>query len=163
MIGIAIALQRVAFRDYSLWIYLFGGFVATTSLGTLGMDEGGIHGVLYFLYGIGMVVASVLVNRRVLLVFGVISLYTYVSNLAFEVFDSALGFSLALAVVGLMIVVTAVWYQRGGWTDWRVDSAATAAPLHRERLTADPNPPHIKTAPRSSGRGAAAGGRNPWP
>ncbi len=46
------------------------------------------------------------------MVFGALGCYAYVSKLAFDVFAGSLGFVFGLALVGLLIVLSTVAYQR---------------------------------------------------
>ncbi|MBL8046626.1 MAG: hypothetical protein JNL09_08800, partial [Anaerolineales bacterium] len=61
---------------------------------------------------VAFVIASVWLQRRVFLVFGAIGCYSYLSYLAFQVFDGSLGFIFTLGSIGLLIVLTAVGYQK---------------------------------------------------
>src|SRR5215213_648983 len=55
---------------------------------------------------------SVWLQARVFLVFGALGCYAYVSKLAFDVFAGSLGFTLGLALAGLLIILSTVGYQR---------------------------------------------------
>jgi hypothetical protein len=70
---------------------------------------------------LAFVAASVLFQRRVFLVFDALGCYAYVSYLANEVFRGSLGFAFTLATVGLIIILSAVGYQRfvRQWLDRR--------------------------------------------
>jgi hypothetical protein len=112
MLALGIILQRLARKDYSLWLYIFGHIVVLSHLGSLTLDRQGALGLVFLLVYLAFVVGSVWLQRRVFLVFGAIGCYTYVSYLAFNVFQGAMGFVFALASVGLLIVLTAVGYQK---------------------------------------------------
>ncbi len=112
MLALGVLLQRNSKRDYSLWFYLFGHIIILGHLSSLTIYKQGGLGLIYIGTYLAFVVASVWLQRRVFLVFGAIGCYGYVSYLAFQVFDGALGFVLALGSIGLLMVLTAVGYQK---------------------------------------------------
>jgi hypothetical protein len=122
MLGVGMLLQRFARKDYSFWLYLFGHITVLSHLASLAFDHEGLVGLLFLITYLVFVVASVWLQRRVFLVFGALGCYSYVSYLAFQVFDGALGFTFALAAIGLLIVGTAVGYQKyvRAWLEQRL-------------------------------------------
>jgi hypothetical protein len=112
MLGLGVWLQRRTKQDYSFWFYLFGHIIVLSHLSALMLNREGFLGIVYLAVYISFVVASVWLQRRVFLVFGAIGCYSYLSYLAFQVFQGALGFVFALGVIGLLIVLTAVGYQK---------------------------------------------------
>ena len=122
MLALGVFLQRRAKQDYSLWLYLFGHLIILGNLSALTLAQQGWLGLLYLLVYLSFVIASVWLQRRVFLVFGALGVYGYVSYLAFQVFQGGLGFVYALATIGLLIVLTAVGYQKfiRGWLERQV-------------------------------------------
>lgn len=112
MLFLGIYLQRKAKQDYSFWFYLFGHLLILSFFSSLTLDKGGILGFVYFAVYFLFVVASVWLQRHVFLVFGAIGCYSYLSYLAFTIFDEAIGFLFALGGIGLLIVLSAVGYQK---------------------------------------------------
>ena len=112
MLILGIYLQRKAKKDYSLWFYLFGHIIILSHFSVLTLDNKDTLGLAYIAVYLAFVVASVWLQRRIFLVFGAIGCYGYLSYLAFQVFDGVLGFAYALASMGLLIVLTAVGYQK---------------------------------------------------
>jgi hypothetical protein len=112
MLGLGVWLQRRTKQDYSFWFYLFGHIIILSHLSALTLNREGFLGIVYLAIYLSFVVASVWLQRRVFLVFGAIGCYSYLSYLAFRVFEGALGFVFALGVIGLLIVLTAVGYQK---------------------------------------------------
>jgi hypothetical protein len=112
MLILGIFLQRRAKQDYSPWFYLFGHIIIVGFFSSLAVDREGILGLVYFAVYLSFVAASVWLQRRVFLVFGALGCYGYLSYLAFQVFDGEMGFVYALAGIGLMIVLSAVGYQK---------------------------------------------------
>ena len=113
MLGIGVWQQRrLGGQAWSRWFYLFGHVTLFCNLAALALDDGAMPGLLFLAVYVGSVVASVRLQSRVFLVFGALGIYAYIAKLAFDVFDRSLGFSLALAVIGLLIVLATVGYQR---------------------------------------------------
>ena len=113
MLAIGVWLQRRRdAREWSLWFYIFGHVAVLGNLGALALDDGPAWGLLFLAIYLGFVAASVWLQSRVFLVFGALGCYAYVSKLAFDVFAGSLGFVFGLALVGLLIVLSAVGYQR---------------------------------------------------
>jgi hypothetical protein len=110
-VGLWLQLRRGA-PEWSFWFYLFGHVAVLGNLGALAFDDGPALGLIFLTVYLGFVVASVWLQARVFLVFGALGCYAYVSKLAFDVFAGSLGFVFGLALVGLLIVLSAVSYQR---------------------------------------------------
>lgn len=133
-LGVGVVLQRRRRRhDFSRWFYLFGHVALLGNAAALALDEGVALGLLFLVLYLGIVVASVWLQARVFLVFGALGCYAYVSYLAFDVFDGALGFVFSLAAIGLLIVLSAVAYQRyvRGWLERRLALLRPDPPLAR--------------------------------
>jgi hypothetical protein len=136
MLAIGVWLQRRHdTQEWSLWFYVFGHVAVLGNFGALALDGGTGLGLLFLAVYLGFVVASVWLQSRVFLVFGALGCYAYVSNLAFDVFVGSLGFVFALALVGLLIVLSAVGYQRYAhpWLARRLAPAAGTRPLESPR------------------------------
>jgi LPXTG-motif cell wall-anchored protein len=129
MLALGLFLQRRTRRDYSLWLYIFGHLIVLSHLGALTLSKEGVLGLIFLLVYLGFVVASVWLQRRVFLVFGALGCYIYGSYLAFRVFSGSMGFPIAMAVTGLLIVLSAVGYQRFArpWIEAHVRHYASTA------------------------------------
>jgi hypothetical protein len=112
MIALGTVLQRRARRDYSIWFYIFGHLIVLTHIGALTLNHEGVWSLVYPALYLSFVIASVLLQRRVFLVFGALGCYSYTSYLAFRVFEGSLGFVFTLAFVGLVVILSTVAYQR---------------------------------------------------
>lgn len=112
LLAIGVALQLRVRRDYAFWLYLSGHAVLIGGLSSLAFKHEGLAALAFLVFYIGVVVASVWLQRRVFLVFGALGVYSYVSYLAFRVFEGTLGFVFALATVGLLIIFGAIAYRR---------------------------------------------------
>jgi hypothetical protein len=107
----AYLVDRRTEEDYAFWGYLFGTFAFW---GGLTLFEGGteIEWVLYAAVNLLMVFVSVLLNRRVFIVFGAIGLFSYVGHLAWEIFEDSLLFPFVLSAVGIGIMALGVFYAK---------------------------------------------------
>src|SRR6185295_18508905 len=59
-----------------------------------------------------LVAASLYLRRRVLLIAGGVAAFGYVGYLAFDVFRRVVALPVALATLGLLVIVATVWTQR---------------------------------------------------
>lgn len=98
-------------EDYAFWGYLFGmlSFWGGLSL----MQTGGELGKLvYALINAGLMLLSVLLDRRVFIVFGALGVFGYLSYLAYNVFKDSLLFPFALTGLGIAIIYLGIKYQQ---------------------------------------------------
>jgi hypothetical protein len=130
MLVLGIFLQKRAKENYSIWFYIFGHLLILAHLSALTLDLKGGFGLIYLIVYLAFVVASIWLQRSVFLLFGAIGFYFYLGYLAFEVFHGALGFVYALASIGLLIIFSAVGYQKylRGWLEERVERYRLAKP-----------------------------------
>lgn len=102
--------------DYPFWIYLagllafWGGLASQEVMGTL--VGCGIN--------VGLVALGLYLDRRTFAVFGAAGIYWYVGKLAFDVFKDSPLFPVALAFLGLMVILSTVLFQKSysrlqGW------------------------------------------------
>lgn len=111
MLIIFFMIDRRTKEDFAFWGYLFG---LMAFWGGLSMMEG--HGekgkALYCLINIGLIIFSVLLNRKVFMVFGSLGVFGYLCDLAYAIFEDSMFFPLALCLIGLSIIFLGVQYQR---------------------------------------------------
>lgn len=98
-------------EDYAFWGYLFGMFAFW---GGLTLFEGGseLDWLLYGLINAGLIVLSVLLQRRVFVVFGAAGVFAYVGHLAWEIFEDSLLFPFVLSAAGLGIIALGILYAK---------------------------------------------------
>lgn len=98
-------------EDYAFWGYLFGTFAFWGGLSLLG---GGTE-LDWFFYGasnVGLVLLSVLLKRRVFVVFGALGVFAYTAHLADELFADSVLFPFALSAAGLAIIALGILYAK---------------------------------------------------
>jgi hypothetical protein len=107
----AYLVDRRTEEDYAFWGYLFGMFAFW---GGLTMFEGGseLDWCIYGLINAGLIPLSVLLQRRVFVVFGAMGVFGYVGHLAWEIFEDSLLFPFALSTAGLAIIALGILYAK---------------------------------------------------
>ena len=98
-------------EDFAFWLYLFG---LLSFWWGMTLMEGGSEWdkFVYCLINLGLVFLSVLLKRRVFIVFGAMGVFVYLSHLAYVFFEDSLLFPFALTVLGVGIIYLGVVYQR---------------------------------------------------
>ena len=111
MLFVAYLADQRTREDLAFWLYLFG---MTTLWGALSSIDGGSEWrrFLYCLLNLGFVVLSVLLRRRVFLLYGAIGVNAYLVRLAYTVFKDSMVFPFVLTALGLSVIALAVKYQR---------------------------------------------------
>ncbi|MDQ3168104.1 MAG: hypothetical protein M3P94_05590 [Chloroflexota bacterium] len=119
MIIVGTDLHRRDLRPYAFWFWLFGLIGAQGGVGAFALqnDRDIWAGLGFLTLSMAWIVMSVWLSSTSFLVFGALGCYAYVSYLAFDIFDGALGFVVTLGAVGLFIILTTFSYQRflGPW------------------------------------------------
>ncbi|NBV22068.1 MAG: DUF2157 domain-containing protein [Proteobacteria bacterium] len=113
MLLAAFLADRRTGADYSFWGYLFGllAFWGGLSL----MDDGSEWGKFcYGLINVGLMVVSVLLERRVFIVFGALGFFGYLGHLSYHVFENSLFFPFALTILGVGVIVFGIQFQKHG-------------------------------------------------
>jgi hypothetical protein len=98
-------------EDYAFWGYLFGLLAFWGGL-SLTKSESEVTKALYCLINLGLMMLSVLLDRRVFMVFGALGIFYYLAHLAYQVFKDSLLFPFALSAVGVAIIVLGILYQK---------------------------------------------------
>jgi hypothetical protein len=107
----AYLVDRRTEEDFAFWGYLFGMFAFW---GGLTLLESGSE-LDWFLYGLinaGLILLSVLLQRRLFVVFGAAGVFGYVGHLAWEIFEDSLLFPFALSAAGLAIIALGILYAK---------------------------------------------------
>lgn len=97
--------------DYSFWLYLFGLLAFWFGLTLMG-DSNEFQKFLYCLINLGLMLLSVLLKRKVFIVFGGMGVFGYLGHLANSVFQNAILFPFALTVLGISMIYLGTLYQR---------------------------------------------------
>ncbi|MGL5065964.1 MAG: hypothetical protein ACRC62_38840 [Microcoleus sp.] len=97
--------------DFAFWLYLFGLLAFWFGM-TLMNSDGEFQRFIYCVINLGLMLLSVILRRKVFMVFGAIGVFSYLSHLAYSIFQDSLMFPFALTVLGISIIYLGVLYQR---------------------------------------------------
>lgn len=98
-------------NDYAFWLYIFGAMTFWGGL-TCQDSHSELGKFVYCLINLGLIIFSVILNRRVFAVFGTIGVMFYLGHLAYSVFQGSLMFPIVLVFLGLFIIfIAAKWAQ----------------------------------------------------
>ncbi|MGL5196645.1 MAG: DUF2157 domain-containing protein [Chroococcales cyanobacterium] len=98
-------------EDYAFWLYLFGLMSFWFSLSFMGRGSYG-NPLIYLFINIGLILLSVLLHRRVFIVFGTLGVSYLLYDLSYRTFQGALLFPLTIMVLGLLVIYAGIQYQR---------------------------------------------------
>ena len=112
-LGIAYAIDRrqPPREDYAVWFYLAGVVMLFVGYAEVWSRIGPWRHA-FALVAVSLVIASLYLRRRVLVVAGGVAAFGYLGYLAFDVFRRVVAMPVAIAALGLLVIVTAVWVQR---------------------------------------------------
>jgi hypothetical protein len=111
MLLIAYSLEGKSELDFSFWGYLFGLLAFTGGLSLMeSHSEWSKFG--YLLIHIVLVGISLVLKRKVFMVFGAIGIFGYLSNEAYTHFRNSVAFPFVLSVIGIALIFLAMQYKR---------------------------------------------------
>lgn len=110
MLIVAYIVDRRTREDYAFWLYFFGMITFWGGLSLLETD-GESGKFLYFLINLGLIGLSVLLQRKVFIVFGAFGVLGYLGHLAYDLFRDILLFPIVLTVIGILIIYLGIQYQ----------------------------------------------------
>lgn len=97
--------------DFAFWGYLFG--LLTFTGGLSAMETGNEFAKFgYMLIHVGFVLVSLLLRRKVFLVFGAFGVFGYLCNEAYTHFRHSVGFPFVLTIIGLGLIYSAMKYHK---------------------------------------------------
>ena len=107
-------LDRHSNKDFAFWFYVVGALSFWLSLTFLFLFDGGRHleKFIYAVVNMGLLVISILLNRKIFLVLGALGLFGYFFYLAGEVFADSIFFPFAVSLLGLAVIFLGIQYQR---------------------------------------------------
>lgn len=112
VLAVAYAIDRRQVEgDYAFWFYIAGLVMLFVAYVQLWQWIGAWRHALV-LVAIALVAASLYLRRRTLLVGGGVAAFSYLAYLAFDVFRRVVALPVALAGLGLLVIVATVWMQR---------------------------------------------------
>jgi hypothetical protein len=103
--------QQPIDEDYTVWFYVGGQILLLYAYLALWGDLGRWRHALP-LTGAAFLMAALYLRRRTLLVGAGLAAFGYLAYLAFDVFEEVVALPVALAGLGLVVIVATVWVQR---------------------------------------------------
>lgn len=129
---ISYLIDRRKIKDYAFWGYLFGTLTFWIGLTSLIWGRGEFVFFIYFIINLLMMIASILLKRKVLMLFGAFGTFIYFGYLADEIFKGSLLFPIALSVIGLSIMYLGIVYQKN--LKWIEEKIINIVPLSMRKL-----------------------------
>jgi len=111
MIGAGRLFNRKTEENYSLWLFIYGALIFTTATAFTWLNNE-LNALLVLITHIMLVVMSIRWQRTSLMVFGALGIYIYLSHLAWVIFKNSPFFPIALALIGLLMILGTVSFQR---------------------------------------------------
>lgn len=112
LICIAFLYDKKTEEDFSFWFYLFGVATFWSSLFSMTSISNESSLFLFAVYNIIFMLISILLQRKIFMVFGAIGFFLYLGHLAYETFRDTIAFPLSLIALGLIIIFCGVYYQK---------------------------------------------------
>jgi hypothetical protein len=108
---VAYFIDRRTKEDFAFWLYLFGLFAFWGGLSFM-KSESELNRFFYFLINLGLMAVSVVLRRRVFIVFGAAGVFGYIGYLAHRIFKDSLLFPFVLSLIGIAIIYLGIKAQR---------------------------------------------------
>ncbi|EAR21329.1 hypothetical protein [Nitrococcus mobilis] len=113
MLLVAWFVDRRTREDYAFWLYLFGLIAFWGGLSLMDSDNE-FSKLFYCLINVALMGFSLLLQRRVFMVFGAVGVFGYIGHLAQSVFRDSLLFPVTLTLVGLGVIWAGLLHHRHG-------------------------------------------------
>ncbi len=115
MLGFALKYDRKTEGDYSGWLYIFGSTMLWGVIISL-INQFKLYNEAYYftfaLFSFAYMFISVIVKRKVFMVWGAIGFFGYLSRLAYTIFKDSSIFPLILVLIGLEIIFIGIYYAK---------------------------------------------------
>ena len=111
MLGIAYGVDIKYKKDYSFWLYLFGLIILTSGLSVFYNRET----IMLLIFGfthILLIGFSIIIERNVFLVFGIIGIMEFLSRLSYKYFEGSPLFPFTFTLIGVGLIIIGIYYQK---------------------------------------------------
>ena len=115
MIGFALKYDKKSEEDFSKWLYIFGGTMLWLVIGSVMLQYKLNNEVAYFTTAVInfiFMVFSVIVQRRIFMVWGAIGFWGYIAHLAYKIFSDSPLFPFVLVLFGLGVIFSGIYYSK---------------------------------------------------
>lgn len=99
-------------NDYAFWAYLFGALLFWFSLTDLMGNKSESIFFFYLIINIVLMILSILLQRSIFMILGVIGTFIYLGHLAYNIFGNTILFPIALGIIGLALIYVGILFQR---------------------------------------------------
>jgi hypothetical protein len=107
-------------NDYAFWLYFFGVVCFWCGL-TFTHSDNELLKFIYFFINLTMLFLSIILSRKIFVVFGAIGSFVYLSHLAGTLFDGELVFSLTLIFIGFIIIrFGKIWNEKSEYYEVKI-------------------------------------------
>lgn len=111
LVAVLVDMRSDGRRDFAFWLYLSG--VAAFWGGLSSMESGSQYGkIVYCAINVAMLFVGAVLSRRVFAVFGALGIAGYLGYLAHRVFADSLLFPIALTLIGFVVILLGILWQR---------------------------------------------------
>lgn len=115
MIGFALKYDKKTEEDFSKWLYIFGGTMLWGVIGSVMLQLKLHNEFVYFitaLINFGFMIFSIVVQRRIFMVWGAIGFWGYIAHLAYKIFSDSPLFPFVLVLFGLGVIFSGIYYSK---------------------------------------------------
>jgi len=108
-------------KDYAFWGYLFGTLAFWMGASSVFWRGGEEIRFIYLLINLVLMVVSILLRRKVMMIFGALGTFIYLVHLADDIFRDSPLFPVAVSAIGLLIMYLGVMYQKNAvWIEQKM-------------------------------------------
>lgn len=111
LIVLSLFLERYKKREFAFWTILFGTIIFWIGLNGVAWDSAGAM-FIYLLVNLAMILFYFLIRRNVLMIFGTLGVFLYLTYLAYDIFENNILFPFALTIIGLAIIYIGIQLQK---------------------------------------------------
>lgn len=115
MLGFAIKYDKKTEEDFSFWLYLFGAIMLWGGLWSVIFQlklDNEFTLFLHTLVSLIYVLVSIIIQRKVFMVFGAIGVWGYIGHLAYKLFAGTPLCPLIMVLFGLSIIFSGIYYSK---------------------------------------------------
>lgn len=112
LVAIGLYFDKTKQAGHAFWCYLFGALSFWGGLGCLVWDKGALTMFVYALINVAMMCFAVILRRNVFMVFGALGFFAYLAYLADRFFRDSTAFPFILSLIGMLVIVLGILYQR---------------------------------------------------
>lgn len=110
MLVVSYLIDRRTKEDYSFWLYLFGMMAFWGGL-SLMESSSEVNKFFYCLINFAIMILSIILQRRLFIIFGALGVFGYIGHLAHRVFKDSLLFPFVLSFIGIAVIYLGIKYQ----------------------------------------------------